>query len=229
MPEDVKDTKPEDSGAEGKTLLTGDESLQGGDGTKDEKGDLGGKSAGEGDGKPNDEKKPQDEKKPEDKKPPEEKKVPEKYELKLPEKTFLTQEDLGKIALIAKERGLSQEEAQGLVEERNQVVADYQSSQVAALKARSEEWVTQVEADKEIGGAEFEKNVALANRVITRYASPDFVNTLKTTGLGNHPELVRVFVKIGKAMSEDQLVSGGKPANQKPERIEDRWYKKTAS
>jgi hypothetical protein len=31
---------------------------------------------------------------------------------------------------------------------------------------------------------------------------------LNTTGLGNHPDLVKTFVKIGKAMSEDGMVDG---------------------
>lgn len=41
-----------------------------------------------------------------------------------------------------------------------------------------------------------------------KFGSPELKQYLNETGLGNHPELVRIFANIGKAMSEDGLVTG---------------------
>jgi hypothetical protein len=139
--------------------------------------------------------------------------VPEKYELKLPDGSLLQPEYLEKIASYAKEQGFSNEQAQRLVERESQAVSGYMESQKTAFKQQSDTWVSQVQSDKEIGGEALKQNVESAKRVIQRYATPEFQKALDESGLGNHPELVRTFVRIGKAMSEDQLVlPGAQPA-----------------
>ena len=40
------------------------------------------------------------------------------------------------------------------------------------------------------------------------FGTPELKTYLNDTGLGNHPDLVKAFVKIGKAMSEDGMVDG---------------------
>ena len=39
-------------------------------------------------------------------------------------------------------------------------------------------------------------------------STPELVAALDSTGLGNHPELVRMCVRIGKAMREDTFHTG---------------------
>jgi hypothetical protein len=43
-----------------------------------------------------------------------------------------------------------------------------------------------------------------------QFGTPELKAALEQTGMGNHPELVRLFAKVGKAMGEDSLVAGGK-------------------
>lgn len=151
--------------------------------------------------------------------------VPEKYELKLPENSLLDPSRLEKIAAVAKERGLSNEAAQALVDHESQAVADFQKAQLEGLKKTSEKWVEELKADKEFGGEAFSKTAEAAKRVVARFGDQQFREALESTGLGNHPALVRVFARIGKAMSEDQFVQpGAAPAS--PMRIEDRFYGK---
>lgn len=137
--------------------------------------------------------------------PKAEKVVPEKYDLKLPEKALLDTTHLEKIASFAKERGLSNEEAQTLVERENGAVSSFQEGLIAKQKALADTWVNAAKTDKEIGGEAFTKNVELAHRAIDRFATPELKKELDATGLGNHPELVRMFVRVGKSMSEDQF------------------------
>jgi len=134
--------------------------------------------------------------------------TPEKYDLKVPDKSLLDAASVEKIASFAKDRGFSQEQAQALLERDNQNAVASEAAQQEALKAQSQQWVKDVMTDKEIGGKDAKQNVALAHRVIERFASPVLVQQLRETGLGNHPELLRLFVNVGKMMSDDQLITG---------------------
>jgi hypothetical protein len=141
--------------------------------------------------------------------------VPEKYDLKLPEGSSLDASYVEKVASYAKEQKLSNEQAQAVLERENTAVATYVESQKDQLKKQTETWVESLRGDKELGGEAFKENVELAKRVVHRFGSEEFRKTLSETGLGNHPELVRVFARIGKEMAEDKLVhpgsqSGGK-------------------
>lgn len=131
--------------------------------------------------------------------------VPEKYELTLPEGSQLTAQDVEKTTAIAKEWGLSNEEAQELLNVRHEAVSEY----VNRANKEIGSWLGKAKSDKEIGGDNFGKNAELAKRVVDRFGTEEFKKALNDTGLGNHPELVRIFAKIGRSISEDTLVHPG--------------------
>lgn len=132
--------------------------------------------------------------------------VPEKYDLKLPEGSLLQAKAIEEVAALAKEQKLSNEEAQALIEQRHKAVADYDADQQKLMTETVDGWAKQVSEDSEIGGQAHRQNVELAHRVAKRFGSSEFSKVLNESGLGNHPEFVRTFLRIGKAMSEDQLV-----------------------
>lgn len=143
-------------------------------------------------------------------------KVPEKYDLKKPEKSLLSDEQVERIAAFAKEQGLTNDKAQSLLNRESQVIEETRESVRVENESKVAElqqtWITTAKDDKEIGGANFAQNAELARRVLARYGTPEFNAILsdpKQGGFGNHPELVRVLTRIGKAMSEDQLVNPG--------------------
>ena len=135
--------------------------------------------------------------------------APEKYELKLPEGSKLDASHLERIAADAKARGLSQEDAQAEVERNSKAQEAFAKQQDEQVKVYLEKLATEAKADKEIGGEAFVKNSELAKRVVDRFGTEEFKKALNDSGLGNHPELIRVFHRIGKIMSEDQLVLPG--------------------
>lgn len=156
---------------------------------------------------------------------PEGKQVPDKYELKLPDGALIDPKRVDEIAAFAKAQGLSNEQAQGILERENGAVSSFVQNQNETIKAKTESWVSEVKADKELGGDNFPQTVEAAKRAVDKFATPDFKKHLEETGLGNHPELVRVFARIGKAMSDDSSVfpnaqTGGKKS------IEDIFYPK---
>jgi predicted XRE-type DNA-binding protein len=143
-------------------------------------------------------------------------KAPEKYELKLPEKSQLQESDIERIAQYAKERGLSNDQAQEIVKVEHEAISNFIKSETDRLNQLSQkDWVEAAKKDKEIGGDDYSKNVELAKRVVEKFADEKLIDELEVTGFGNHPELVRLFVRVGKHMAEDTLVRPGVTAGGK--------------
>ncbi|EEW1799914.1 peptidase [Escherichia coli] len=162
-------------------------------------------SGAEGD-KPQDDK-PVDADKPSDKEQKQEG-APEKYEFKAGEGVELDTEALKDFEPVARDLNLTNEQAQKLVDAYPKILAGVQQRQAEAWQAQTEQWAADVKADKEIGGDKLTANLSVAQRALDQFGTPELKEYLEGTGLGNHPELVKAFIKIGKAMSEDGMVDG---------------------
>lgn len=137
--------------------------------------------------------------------------VPEKYDLKLKEGSTLDPSYLEGVSAYAKAKGLSNEDAQAVIDRDQENFSKVNAAQEAAAQKERDSWLPMAKTDKEFGGETFTKNIELAKRVVNRFGTDEFKKALDTTGLGNHPELLRVFVRIGQAMSEDQLIISNQP------------------
>lgn len=135
--------------------------------------------------------------------------APEAYEPFDVEGQQFTEAQLEGFAATAKELGLSQENAQKMLAAMVPTARQYL---VDDLKAKSQEWASLSEKDPEIGGANFKANVGVANSALKQFATPEFTALLRGSGLGAHPEVVRVFYRIGKAMQQDHGVTGSASA-----------------
>lgn len=156
-------------------------------------------------GKPADGDKPAE--KPDDKEQKQEG-APEKYEFQAAEGVELDTEALKDFEPVARDLNLTNEQAQKLVDAYPKILAGVQQRQAEAWQAQTEQWAVDVKADKEIGGDKLTANLSAAQRALDQFGTPELKEYLNTTGLGNHPDLVKTFVKIGKAMSEDGMVDG---------------------
>jgi hypothetical protein len=65
------------------------------------------------------------------------------------------------------------------------------------IVATRAEWIDETKADKEIGGDKLDATLATAKRALDAYGSPQFIEMLNQSGLGNHPEVVRFCAKVG--------------------------------
>lgn len=162
--------------------------------------------------------KPADPPKPDDKKV-----VPDAYDLKLPDGSLLTATDLEEISSYAKEKGYTQEQASELMTREHLAVSEYHEAQQELFKAKTDEWKKAVSIDKELGGDNLAKSAEFAYRAVERFASPEFKAELDKTGFGNHPEVVRMFSRIGRAMSDDKIIGNGAPPTEKKS-MEDIFY-----
>lgn len=168
-------------------------------------------SGTEGD-KPQDDK-PADGDKPADKSDEKEQKqegAPEKYEFKPAEGQELDTAALEQFEPIACELNLNNEQAQKMVDlYGTKILPMVQKQQAESWQKTTEQWAADVKADKEIGGDKLTANLSAAQRALEQFGDQELKEYLDTTGLGNHPALVKAFIKVGKAMSEDKVVTGG--------------------
>lgn len=134
--------------------------------------------------------------------------APEKYEFKAGEGVELDTEALKDFEPVARELNLTNEQAQKLVDAYPKILAGVHQRQAEAWQKQTEGWAETVKADKEIGGDKLTANLSAAQRALDQFGTPELKEYLNATGLGNHPDLVKTFVKIGKAMSEDGMVDG---------------------
>lgn len=139
--------------------------------------------------------------------------APEKYEFKAPEGASAFDDTvLATYSDAARELNLTQEGAQALLAKVGPVIQAQQMAKLtefyADIGGMPDTWADQMKADKELGGDKLDANLAIAKKAMD-LGGPAFVTMLNKTGLGNHPELIRTFHRIGKSLSEDKFVPNG--------------------
>lgn len=134
--------------------------------------------------------------------------VPEKYEFKAPEGVTFDPAQIEAFTPIAKELGLTNEQAQRLVDLHAANTAAARTAADTAWADVTKRWADETRADKEIGGLKFAENISVAAKAIDKFGSPALRKALDDSGMGNHPDVVKFFVKVGRQLSEDTIASG---------------------
>ena len=130
--------------------------------------------------------------------------VPEKYDFKPPEGMEYDQETIDIYAEAAKEAGLSQEKADIIL---GKIAPHLAQQQIKAVEKASSEWEAASRTDPEFGGDKLNENLSVAAKAIEQFATPELKTLLNESRLGNNPEVIRLFYRVGKAISEDGFVS----------------------
>ena len=135
------------------------------------------------------------------------------YEFKAPEGVELDANMLGAFSEAAKELKLPQEAAQALIDK---MVPAMEANNVAMLDTMRGAWKQQTIADVDLGGPKLAETIATAKRGLEFAGTPALKKLLDDSGLGNHPEVIRAFHKVGAAIGQDgNLVNGSPPQPQK--------------
>ena len=103
-------------------------------------------------------------------------------------------------AAAAKESGLSQENAQKMFGAMRTEADNYVRQKTQEL---STQWAKASREDAEFGGAKFDENCGQIAAAYKQFATPELKNLLDASGLGNHPEVMRLFYRVGKALAQD--------------------------
>jgi len=142
--------------------------------------------------------------------------APEEYEFTPPDGVEIDEERLEAFGEYAYGLGLSQDQFQKLIEYDIERTANAQQSMAEAYSERISSWADATKVDKELGGEQLDEKLGLAKRAMESFASPELAKLIDTPsadnpdglGLGNHPEVIRLFYRVGKAISESELVTG---------------------
>jgi hypothetical protein len=135
--------------------------------------------------------------------------APEAYaDFTLPEGMEVDKELLEEFNPIAKDLNLTQEQAQSLVDLQTKQMQKFSEAQQEAWQSVLTEWNETAKNDQEIGGAEYNAKVATAKKALDEFGTPELLEALDATGVGNHPELIRVFYRIGKLVEDDTINFG---------------------
>lgn len=138
--------------------------------------------------------------------------APEEYEaFDVPEGYGVDETVLSEYQEWAQDNNLTQDQAQAGVN----LVAKMKEAEMARWVEQQKTWVDQAKSDSEIGGEQFDQNISTAVKARNSFGTPEFSEMLDTSGLGNHPEMIRFLNRVGKAISEDRMVVGGADASQR--------------
>lgn len=142
--------------------------------------------------------------------------APEEYaDFAAPDGVELDATALDSFKPIAKELNLTQEQAQRIVDIQAETAQRWAEGVQQHVIDTRLGWRESAQADPEIGGEKFAENLAAAKHGLDTFGTAELKKLLDETGVGDHPEVVRFFYKVGKANSEHDFVNSGKPEKSK--------------
>ena len=132
-------------------------------------------------------------------------------EFEIPPGFTLDPDVLAEFTPIALEQGLSQEQAQALMNMHigamSKQVIGQEEARAKTEAAQAEAWVKEVKDDPTYGGANFEKSSAHAAEFRNAYGD-EALSELVKTPIGNHPALFRLFAHMGSILSDESIHLG---------------------
>lgn len=123
---------------------------------------------------------------------------------------------------LFKELNLSQEQSQKLVDFYADRMTQTAEGQTKAFADVTASWATDAKNDPDIGGDNFDANIKTAMAGITAFGTPELTELLNTTGVGNHPAMIKFAQQVGKLVKEDNpghTQSGGKSEASQADRL----------
>lgn len=120
--------------------------------------------------------------------------------LKLPEGMLVPKELLPEIISSSK----TLVEAQARLEQANAV---YKSG-LQRLEAQNQSWISELKADQELGGQNWDESVSLYNKGVKRLFGEKFVEQLRNAKLDAMPEFVRGVVRAERLANPKPMVPG---------------------
>lgn len=140
-------------------------------------------------------------------------------EFTIPEGAHTDPELMQEFTTAALQAGLKQEQAQHLIDMGAKMAQRINENHQRVVEQQRSDWEASSKADPEFGGEKLNENLAIASKAIEAFATPALKELFDTSGLGNHPEVIRAFYRVGKAISEDKFVGGGLGGDSAPKSI----------
>ncbi|OJF92069.1 hypothetical protein AX761_21760 [Rhizobium sp. 58] len=132
-----------------------------------------------------------------------------KYTLTMPEGVTVDQALLDALSPKFAAKGMTTREAQELADEFINVEKGRREAANKNWAETVAKWVDDAKTDPDMGGAKWDATATMAKKAIDAIGTPALKEYLQATGGGNHPELIRIFAKVGPMISEDNPANGG--------------------
>lgn len=84
-----------------------------------------------------------------------------------------------------------------------------------------------VAPDKLFDGKKIGEVRQVSAKALDRFGGPEFREFLETTGLGNHPAMLKMAYQVGKAIAEDNTFERGGPPSSAPKSRTEKYYPST--
>jgi hypothetical protein len=150
--------------------------------------------------------------------------APEEYgDFAVPEGMKLEGQELSDFQSFAKEQDLTQEQAQKVLDFAGPKIKAMIEQPYKAWQELTRQWWDQTKADSEVGGTKLEQSAKEAGQAFVPGEANPFFKTesevmaireaLKITGAMHHPEVQRLFLRMGKLLAEPGNFTG-RPAPQ---------------
>jgi hypothetical protein len=135
--------------------------------------------------------------------------VDEEYDLELSEDSPLTIEELNEIAEAAGRLGMSKEDAEKLISDREKSYKAGTSKSEAAYQAKIAESRKQIEADPDFQGDKKLATFESINRAVSAFGDPELVALLNTPEVGNNLVIAKFLKRLGDTMAPDTMPGKG--------------------
>ena len=130
----------------------------------------------------------------------------DKYEIQVAGGEALDQEFFGGFKKAAHEAGVLPTQAQKIFDWYGKEAVRQGEAATQAAQTNVNEKVEELK--KDWGGA-YEAKVKAAQAAVAHFTDTDFKEYLDESGLGNDPNLIKTFAKIGETLTEDQFKESG--------------------
>ena len=111
---------------------------------------------------------------------------------------------------LFKEAGINQEQSQKLIDLYSTKMQEVEQGKLDTFNQLKQDWVKQSKSDPEFGGDKFNENIASAKAALDKFGTPELSKLLDDFGVGNHPEMIRFMVGVGRLTQEDTPGNGVK-------------------
>lgn len=138
--------------------------------------------------------------------------IPEdgKYEIDssmLADGMTIDQTMLDAVSPALKEAGVTREGANTLAKSFAKFQADDYDRRMSDWGQTLDGWIKEAQSDEEMGGTKWKDTEKRAVAAVERFGNPKLKAYLDASGAGNHPEMIRLFNKIGELISEDTVIT----------------------
>jgi len=147
----------------------------------------------------------------------EEEGAPSEYsEFKVPQGFELDKDVAGEATALFKKSGLTQTQAQELVDFYIKHTQASHNAPIEAWKATQDQWRSEINSDPEIGGSKLNGVKASLGKLYDSLGDTTLTDAFREamdfTGAGNNPAVIRLLYRVAQRLNEGGPVRGGGPS-----------------